>query len=165
MVFIKKIMANSFMDSAIVLRPRTNHRLVFGMRSFNRAADSNTATSDTAGSSPRIGITTRNVNTSLNASGERIFEIIHIATRPTKTNRALDSRGLLKAQELVVTASFDSSSKSISPKSKRNGSHPPISNRFLCLTRECIKRIAGLFAIQLQLNTRGLSRIRHQSAC
>ena len=97
-----------------MLRPRTNHKFLFGMRSFNKDADSNDATSDTAGSSPRIGMTTRNVNTALNVSGARIFEIIHIAKMPTSTNRALDCVGFLQAHELVVAVSRNFSSKFIS---------------------------------------------------
>ena len=93
MVLRKKMMANAFNDRATMLRPRTNHKFVFGRGSFNRATESSAATSDTAGSSPRMGITTRNVNTPLNDSGERIFEIIHIATAPTVTKRALDRMG------------------------------------------------------------------------
>ena len=140
MVLRKKMMANMFNDRATMLRPRTNHKFVFGKGSFNRAAESSDATSDTAGSSPRIGITTRNVNTSLKDSGERIFEIIHIATTPTVTNRALDMMGFCMAHELVLAVSRDSSSKSIAPQSKKNQPLKGLFSALICVKEQCIKR-------------------------
>ena len=103
---MKKMIANTFNSSARVLVIVAAHLTGLTRLIFNKLTHKKEAASATPGSKRRIGITIRNVNTSLNDVGERRLEIIQSAMMPSKIRKTLVKKGFLKVQLLVSASSF-----------------------------------------------------------
>ena len=103
---MKKMIANTFNSSARVLVVVAGHLTGLTRLIFNKLTHKKEAASATPGSKRSIGITIRNVNTSLNDVGERRLEIIQSAMMPSKMRKVLVKKGFLKVQLLVSASSF-----------------------------------------------------------
>ena len=87
---MKKMIADTFKISASVFVIATVQLQGLTRLNFNRLIHRREAASDTPGSRISIGITMRNVKTSLNDVGERRLAIIQSAMMPIKVRETPD---------------------------------------------------------------------------